>query len=243
MTSNPVDHIGRLHAWSEELIAWVQEGTCFGFVRDGIALTAAHNVLNAEANYVVIFPQHETVHDVIGVIVHPTADIAILNLALSGEAKGAGISMSVFSDGTNVHRYGDDFHSFGFPSDSPEGAGKTPSRMYKGYLQRIFKYGHHEKWTYLASELSVPAPLGLSGAPIYSPTEPDLVMGLVTANVESYTVGHYEEKVEEDGQRTLFEARHIITYGVALLLSNVADWLGEHLSGNERPMQLQQSDE
>ena len=87
---------------------------------------------------------------------------------------------------------------------------------------------------YVAGEMSIPASPGLSGGPVFRPRAPDTVIGVVTASL-STSVAAGEESYEEvltDGsiRRTVY--RHVINYGIALILDHVRDWLDEHVPGD-----------
>lgn len=73
--------------------------------------------------------------------------------------------------------------------------------------------------------MSVPAPGGLSGGPLFRRGAPQMVTGLVTTNYESYTINDSVEEVDDSGRIYRAESRKIISYGIALMLSTVKPWL------------------
>ena len=52
-----------------------------------------------------------------------------------------------------------------------------------------------------------------------------LVYGVAAENLESTTVLDYEEELVDDGRPPTKSYRKVITYGVAVDLSSLADWL------------------
>ena len=54
-----------------------------------------------------------------------------------------------------------------------------------------------------------------------------MVLGVVTANLDSYAVTDSVLTVDDDGKQYREEARRVIRYGLAVMLSGVADWLNE----------------
>jgi len=73
-------------------------------------------------------------------------------------------------------------------------------QLFIGYFQRFFQYAAPGRRTYFAGEMNIPAPLGLSGAPVYKRMPHMRVMGLVTTNTETSTTTDSEEDVVVDGQ-------------------------------------------
>ena len=64
----------------------------------------------------------------------------------------------------------------GFPTEGPfDEAPAIPipvPRLFLGYYQRFFKYPETSRNRYLAGEMSIPAPGGLSGSPLFRPYAP-----------------------------------------------------------------------
>jgi hypothetical protein len=54
-----------------------------------------------------------------------------------------------------------------------------------------------------------------------------MLTGMVTANIESYAIADSVEEMREGGNVLRVESRRVISYGVALLLSSVSEWLPE----------------
>jgi fucose permease len=77
--------------------------------------------------------------------------------------------------------------------------------------------------------LSIPAPAGLSGGPLFRPGAPPIVTGLVTENLESTTFldEQVEQAVGHDAAQVT-KYKRVISYGIALMLDRFGDWLDEH---------------
>jgi hypothetical protein len=73
--------------------------------------------------------------------------------------------------------------------------------------------------------LSFPAPGGLSGGPVGDLGITDLLVGMVTSSYESYSVTDSVDEVDQHGRQTRVESRKIVSYGIALLLEGVQDWI------------------
>ena len=80
-------------------------------------------------------------------------------------------------------------------------------------------------------ELSSALPQGMSGAPVYIPRYPPLVVGLALGTVESEVVVHAVEEFESNGIRERERVSRIIQYGIALELVAVSEWLRSQLIG------------
>jgi len=96
-------------------------------------------------------------------------------------------------------------------------------------------YTSFSGFQYAAMELNIACPRGLSGGPLFRVSEAERVMGLVTENLESTTALDEVEVVSSQGMVERTEARKVITYGVALRLGAVADWLDERVAAHVPP--------
>ncbi len=101
--------------------------------------------------------------------------------------------------------------------------------MFVGHYQRFFRYQAHEPFEYLAGEMSISAPSGLSGGPLFRQGAQFMVTGMATANLESYAITDSLEETREGGDTFRLEARRVINYGLALMLSGVSDWLDDQI--------------
>ncbi len=200
-------------------------GTCFRFASASICLTAAHCVSNEDAPRLqILFPDLGGDAEVARIRLHWTYDVAILYL---GHPSGGGAlpSGEAFENCTSSLRWGDEFGVIGFPSETI-GTSQAPTfRMLVGHIQRYFQFRPPNYGGCTVAEMSVPAPAGLSGAPVYLRSDPRLVIGVVVGNNYAYTI---EDSVEEEtGGSGVYriEARRFVSYGVAILLNPLAFWL------------------
>jgi hypothetical protein len=137
---------------------------------------------------------------------HPTADAAALFCNDHARMVGrTGHPDLAFWDGVGNWSLGENFMSYGFPAESsgPDGgpAGSTPiPRLFMGYFQRFFVWESPAGFRYLAGELSMAAPGGLSGGPLFRPGAQQMILGLVTANHESYAITDSVETVDDNGE-------------------------------------------
>lgn len=213
---NPPDAAALL--FQQQAETWTFLGTSFAFREERMLLTAAHCVKGIDVKELaVLFPSNQaSAYCVESVTVHPVADIAICRT----EPLPSGL-ISPFS-GVGEAGPGQEFIAFGFPEDeSGPGGGRQPTaRIFRGYFQRTLEFKSRFGYEYRAAELSIPAPQGLSGGPVLH-GKFRAPVGIVTENFESFTTVH--EEVETPEGKTVY--RHVINYGVGLLLAGVAEWL------------------
>lgn len=208
---------------------YIFSGSCFLFRHDDVILTARHCIGDWWDNTELVFPRLRVRFTPERVEYHPSADVALLFCGDKVKVdQDSGYPDHGFWDGVGNWALGEEFMTFGYPSDgpAPETAPGTPTpRLFVGHYQRFYEYSSPAGFRYLAGELSIPAPGGLSGAPVFRPGAPVMVTGLVTANQESYAVSDSIDTVEADGTHYRQESRKIISYGVVLMLSGIVDWL------------------
>jgi len=207
-------------------------GSCFLYRRDEVALTAAHCIPESALNVRLLFPRLDAIPTaVLNVERHPTADLAAVYTNRS-ELAEPGYPRYAFWNHVGNYALGEQFFAFGFPVEgpSPDAVGQTPTpRLFIGSFQRYFQYCGLSREGYLAGEMSIPAPGGLSGGPLFRQGAQQMVTGLVTTNVESYAITDSIEEIQKDGSIYRQEARRVISYGLALMLAPVGDWLDEHV--------------
>ncbi len=203
-------------------------GSCFAIRDSGFFLTAAHCIGDLEASSVVVrsagTPERRLV---LSIVRHPSADVAVLEIAKADEE---GVEPFVYA--VNNWSLGEDFYAFGYPEDLfGENQGRPTPRLFKGHFQRFIPtYQSKLSYLYFAAELSIPAPAGLSGGPLFRAGAP-VVLGLVTENLESTTYLDSVEDVLRDGRTTRTTFQKVITYGVALMLSPLKQWLNDQQEG------------
>jgi Trypsin-like peptidase domain len=202
-------------------------GSCFRFRHEHLALTAAHCV-TATGTVFLLFPRSGRIQTVLTAERHPTADVALLITAKQSGDTGEGYPTRAFWDRVSNWGLGEEFVAYGFPVEGPypDGLAGTPvPRLFVGHYQRFFEFASPSGNRYLAGEMSIPAPAGLSGSPLFRRAAPEMVTGLVTTNLESYAVTDSVVEVDARGTKYREEARKVISYGIALMLSGVTDWL------------------
>lgn len=213
-------------------------GTCVAFRSSHVALTAAHCVPEDERDLWLAFPGTVDASPVVRVEKHPKADVAALFMAPHARRQVTitGVEEEVVSSRRETHLWnladdftvGEELVAFGFPVEGPWVGSELPvARVFRGYFQRFFLFRSPGGFTYLAGEMSIPAPGGLSGGPVFRPSEPGLLAGIVTSNLETYAVLDFIEETSRDGTMTLVKNRRVVSYGLVLILQNVEDWLDE----------------
>jgi hypothetical protein len=203
-------------------------GSCFLFRSDLVALTAAHCVPEDVNRPAIILPRSRRTLQIERVERHPRADIA----ALFAEGFDPKLLLPQPSqapvDGVGNIDLGEDFIAYGYPVEGPslsrELAEHPIPRLFKGYYQRFMPYVAPRGYRYMAGEMSIPAPGGLSGSPLFREGS-WLPTGLVTGSAESYAIVDSIEDVDEAGKVFRQESRKVITYGIALMLFDVVEWL------------------
>lgn len=203
-------------------------GTCFLFRYDYIAVTASHCVPDDTKSITLAFPRLSRTIHVASISKHETADVTILHGEADKIDTGDGYPKIAFWDCVSNYGLGEEFLAYGFPeSTDVEGATTAQPRLFVGYYQRFFDFNSPSNYRYLAGEMSVPAPGGLSGGPLFRRGAPQMLTGLVTTNYESYTISDSVEEVDDDGRVYRAESRKIVSYGIALMLNTVKPWLKE----------------
>lgn len=209
-------------------------GTCFRFRQDHIALTAAHcvpqNIDDCRLFFMRTHPNE--LFEVQRVERHPDADLAALFMAESQDDDDQGYPTHAFWHEVNNLNLGEPFIAYGYPIEGPLTDSATPApvpRVFTGHYQRFFRFNSPAGYAYPAGEMSIPAPVGMSGGPVFRPGAPTMVTGMVTANLESYSIIDSIEDINDDGKRLRVESRRVIEYGVALRLGGVSDWLDTHI--------------
>jgi class 3 adenylate cyclase len=126
-----------------------------------------------------------------------------------------------------------------FPIETILLKGVAP-RVFSGIFQQYLEYQSHmhrrgdpsaPRYRYVAGELSIPCPGGLSGGPIFRSEQPDVVLAVVTENIDAMTLLEAIEQSQGEGTRLRTEYNRVITYGAGLLVAHVGDWLDRQISG------------
>ena len=124
---------------------------------------------------------------------------------------------------------GVDVSTLGYPFSTIQRAAGTAipipeARLFKGYIMRTFDFEYRGFPTAHSYELSFPAPLGLSGAPVIE-LYTRKVLGVVYGNEDVAIVEHLSQLDQDTGERTP-EVQRVVSYGLAYHTSVLG-----HLSG------------
>jgi hypothetical protein len=169
-----------------------------------------------------------------GVEHHPDADLSLLTI--DRDALDYEPYWEPFWNFVTNWQVGEEFMAYGYPVDTlvdDDDRRPTP-RLFRGHYQRFWFHRAGPRFRYVAGELSIPAPSGLSGGPVFRPDALPMLTGMVTANVDSTTYSDEVEERSRDGvivERTLL--KRIVSYGVAVMLSQLAGWLDERVAAHE----------
>lgn len=224
---NPLTAVGLLFQIKGEGADFL--GSCFAFRHNTHFLTAAHCIGNLPTSEIGVGLAHVTTEGAIPVkevFRHPSADLAILVLA-----DGHSPRIDPFWDFVSNVRWGEDFAAFGFPEDvfGPDGTHPT-ARLFRGHYQRFMVHKSQiYGFEYNAGEMSIGAPAGLSGGPVFRPGADVMVTGLVTENHQSTTFLQSVEDHQDGPMRSKSSIHEVIQYGVALLLDSQAEFINAHI--------------
>ena len=192
-------------------------GTCFAFGSPRFFVTAAHCVDGVSADELSVCQTGRSGASLVRVNEvqrHPTADLAILSLA------GPFGGLTPFADSVGIPGLGLDFWAYGFPEDVFGPAARQPvPRVFRGHFQRGLRFQSKLKagYSYDAVELSIPAPAGLSGGPLFYSHEPNVVLAVVAEDLESMNLLHsVEETTNRKGVIVREHFHKVIQYGIAV---------------------------
>ena len=201
-------------------------GTCFAFRYPTTFLTARHVFRRANPQELAIsFLTIPGLRPVVEVHAHPSADLAVLKTA---DVNTAGIEP--FWDVVSNLSIGEEFFAYGFPEDLLFGSGGTPARLFTGHYQRFFDFDSPHNYRYVAGEMSIPCPAGLSGGPLFRPGAAVMLTAMAAENLETSLWKEVEETEGPDGRpvrKIAGEGR--VNYGIAVILAEILDWLNERV--------------
>jgi hypothetical protein len=229
---DPLSCVGLLVYLDEETMSQSILGTCAAFRQPHVALTAAHTLsaVKKPTRIRIEYPRRGLFYRVTNVKMHNSADLAILFSPSDEVDDLRGPPPGAFSNFVANWGLGEDFYAYGFPIEGPgrSPVGQTPTpRLFKGSYQRFFEFDAPGGYRYLAGELSIPAPAGLSGGPLFRPEAPSLLTGIVTMNTEAYSTEDWYEETTGEGTARVEAHHRVIRYGVGVMLSPLSDWLDE----------------
>jgi S1-C subfamily serine protease len=216
---------------------YVFAGTACAFRTGRHFLTARHCIGDLpDSGIVVVLPQADPpfVKQVCAVNRHPIADLAVLEITDDSPRVTPFLAVSAELS------LGESFFAFGYPEDATLNPDTPPPRLFVGNIQRYFH--HTDPLTtsnYLAGEMSMAAPRGLSGGPLFkrglqAPPPLEGLMGIVTGNFDSSTAVEAHEEEDSSGQKRIVQYKRVISYGVALILRDFADWLDMAVPGGDK---------
>ena len=202
-------------------------GTAFAYRDTQYFVTAAHCVRDVAVDELgVLLPRHseDFVH-VTDVVIHPQADVAVLRTRSRED-----VPFEPFWNCVANWGLGEEFIAYGYPDARPAPDASPTPRLFRGHYQRFMDHHSHMAYRYVAGELSIPVPVGLSGGPLFRPGAPQMLTAIAVENMRSELV---EDSIEEhsiDGHvmRTTLR-QNVINYGVAVMLSPVSSWIDEHV--------------
>ncbi len=187
-------------------------GTCFAFRYANRLLTAGHCVDGLEAEDIAVeFLGDSERFTAVGVVRHPTADLALIRLAAGVRPPG----VRPFAAHGRIGR-GEEFAGIGSVAGAAE--------LFAGRIRRVFddrEDGHRH------AEMSVAARDGFSGGPLFAPAAPDAVVGVMTANRTTRLALACASALGR--LRSGSAPRPAAGRGIALLVSDLAGWLDEHV--------------
>ena len=203
-------------------------GSCFRLWSDTHYITAAHcvqNIVHDELRVMSCLRQSGDLQCV-GVITHPQADIAILEVTgeMPDQFEKFGLYDKDFCPGQQIH-------CFGMVCSSDGSFANVTQRIIGGITQRDFTYADGQ-YKSKVIELSAPIPIGMSGGPAFLAAKPNLAMGVAIATNQAEVVIARFADYENGNLREREKISEIVRYGVVLRLYTVLDWLKEVMPSN-----------
>jgi Trypsin-like peptidase domain len=241
---NPLRATGILFQVNEQ--GWLQGmlGSCFAFREPRAFLTAAHCVGDLGSEQLAIWMpgtgEIEMVREgeergwtgirpplkpAADVTRHDRADVALLRASDEVEPT------EPFWGSVGNMALGEEFQAFGYPENVLQEPKRMPTaRLFTGHYQRFFPHQSHLGHEYLVGEMSIPSPPGLSGGPLFRPGAQQMVTGLAAENFDSATTLEASEVVSEERGTVRTEYQRVISYGLAVILDPLSEWLDAHIA-------------
>lgn len=205
-------------------------GTCFAYKEPWFFITAAHCVEGYDATDIgVIAPgPYGTGIAIREIGLAPPADIAVLRATDSGRWLSG---VEPYREIQQEYELAQDFVTYGFPERTVGLVANNPDPLiFKGHFINL-KEIEQGRYRYVGSEMSIPAPAGLSGSPCFPPDQPDTLIAMVTSEYNRYRVVEtYTEQAADAGPDRIIEVRQQISYGTALMLKQASVWLDAQLA-------------
>ena len=203
----------------------VFQGSAARYMRPDIYITARHCV-PVGVQLVVVPTAGGGGLRVLDVMHHPNVDLALVRTVMPTGALL--LPEQVYGRPADRVLDGAEFLGHGYPGE--DGADPLPpARTVRGYVQRLFQYQG-----YLSIEMSIPAPIGLSGTVLSYFREPGVApnapIAVVTANSETFLEVDRVTYADIDGKvRRTDTVKKIVTFGIAAWLQSEVAWLDEQM--------------
>jgi hypothetical protein len=213
-------------------------GTTFGFRTPLHFLTAAHCVRDLDpAGVAVVLPREPTPlrYPVKTIHRHPTADLALLTLHSDAAARPFLSTLEA-----TQHQLGIEFFAYGYPENVLSAHEREPTaRLFGGIIQRYFTNPSFMGYSYEAAEMSIPAPAGLSGGPLFHAHGPQRLIGVVTENFDSTTLLESVEEINTRSEKRTIRHERMISYGLTLILHPLIGWLETYVPSAQAALDQQ----
>lgn len=199
-------------------------GSAFAFRKRFRFLTAAHCVGNLPASALFLGAaglKNGTPVSVSRIVRHPTADIALLEIAEDTPTRMQ--PLGILAKSSVV--LGADIMAMGFQEASDERGVQVTRRLFRGSIQRFFNHQSHIGYAYEAAELSFPSPAGLSGGPVVTSHAAIHVVGLVTENFESTTFLQTLSLIQDQGSVYEEKVHKVIQCGICCTFDSLEPWI------------------
>jgi hypothetical protein len=195
----------------------------FAYRHGGFFLTAHHCIGGLSASEVeVVLPSidHPNPIPVQRIHAHPAADIAILEAGSPPPS-----ALTPFDGLSALSGWGDEIMAFGYPEESEEGAPLPTARLLTGTVQRRFTFTSRLGYRYKTGESSFGSPAGMSGGPVFSTREVNLLVGVMAENHDSTTYLRSVEEALANGEVYKQYQHEVIRYGIYVDLGELRPWL------------------
>lgn len=215
-------------------------GTCFAYKEPWFFLTAEHCVRGFAAHDLTVDAPggSGSPHPVGQVHTLDGSDLAVLRSPDHGPWM---TNVDPYREIQHEYELAQDFVSFGFTSETittfgglPKANQPTP-RIFKGHFVQLLTFTDPLGRNYVASEMNIPAPDGLSGAPVFPPGRPYVVTAMVTGEKSTFTIPERVEETTDEGHISVTEVRRQVSYGIALMLHTVSAWIESELETGPAP--------
>jgi hypothetical protein len=200
-------------------------GTGF-LIADGVLITCWH-VLKAELpdghHYGVALKDGTETKSEVFYLANIQQDLNGSDLATANVNLNASIGLTLAKDDISL---GADIWTFGYPLTDVKSLREghrffqLNPRLMRGYMMRTFNNDHPEYRSVFSYELNIPAPQGISGAPLVKHDSTEVV-GVIYGNNDVGVIEEFAHIDEKTGKRHP-ELQRIVSFGLAHHLNNLA---------------------